>query len=330
MAVNEYFKCWFGTEVTTAQCGPMKETFDISNSDCIIANAATYGGDGSLAIPFMADSDDAGTASEWFAAGYCNFHAWWNATNGTNTLGCPSGYSDDSARWLEVYGYECTHSLCCAPDQTVEELYGPADVPEESIYGEPQYAVSYGGQLVQGLITPSFQVAEFDEDGPVLTRVLMENYEASHGGGGQTFFVNDGSTAYSWGIFDQTTYLYGLTQHPGGGVIYELREPFEITDWSFPPETLTYSSHRGYLSVELNYLANTIGYDVSLAALDLEGTLTVYVEELIDLVGTSEIANQVLNNVVDYGKIRASQVTAISQKEATQTINILPGNTSTY
>ena len=338
MAVNESFKCWFSNMVETAQCGTMFETFDISNDDC-----TTQGG---MVIPD--DDDNAGTASSWYLAGFCSYTQYYyfcqnnpndSACTGAPppvTLGCPSGYHDDPVEYEILYG-TCTDSLCCVPDQTAEDLYGDetsfyVGSIVESQYGMPQEAESYGGQLEQGLIKPRWRKAGLSElaaPGPILMRVLMENHSDR---------VKYDSSSISWpDTYDLATYLYGLTwfyDDPYGNVVvFELPDPFIITDWTTlgNTNTLTYDDHGSYMNIELNYLADVLGYDRAASnPADLETEFDNKIQDLTLLIGTSEIANQVFNSVIDYGKIRASQITTISKQEAGQTISILPGNTSGY
>jgi len=120
---------------------------------------------------------------------------------------------------------------------------------------------------------------------------------------------------------------------PMGFSSFELPDPFIITDWTTlgNTNTLTYDDHGSYMNIELNYLADVLGYDRAASnPADLETEFDNKIQDLTLLIGTSEIANQVFNSVIDYGKIRASQITTISKQEAGQTISILPGNTSGY
>jgi len=83
-------KCWVTPfDEVVGNCGETwRVTVDISDPTCT----------GNIPIDYQVFPDDtreAGTDTEWYKAGYCDYGQWDHATNGGTTLACGAGYSED-------------------------------------------------------------------------------------------------------------------------------------------------------------------------------------------------------------------------------------------
>jgi hypothetical protein len=246
-------------------------------------------------------------------------------------------------------GEAAQHSAgCCTVPQNANgkcsdgrDPPGTPDLYSETTEGGTSYVYSFGGTLNQGIISVQWRT----EDSVLVADIgpYLDSVDAREDAGGAGFgpiLARVETTNTSTGLaddLDSSTYLYGLVicEAPTGTPEFNeiSNRPFGLSAttamaYNQLNDTLEEETTR-YSDEELEYLYETLGYSF-IDTLNEDRYVSTKLDDLLAKVGTSDIANQVLNNVVDYGKIRASQITTISKQEAGQTISILPGNTSTY